>query len=93
MANMTSAININVDSELKKQATDILNSLGLNMSTFINMALIQVVNENGIPFEVKNPTPSRKLKRALKEADRIAKNPEKYKGYNNIDELFKDLNS
>lgn len=93
MASMTSAININVDSELKKQATEVLNSLGLNMSTFINMALIQVVNENGIPFEVKNPKPSRKLKRALKEADKIAKHPEKYKGYTNIDELFKDLDS
>ncbi|MBR1377166.1 MAG: type II toxin-antitoxin system RelB/DinJ family antitoxin [Bacilli bacterium] len=90
---MTSAININVDSELKKQATEILNGLGLNMSTFINMALIQVVNENGIPFEVKNPKPSRKLRRALKEADKIAKHPEKYKGYNDIDELFKDLDS
>lgn len=93
MAHMTSAININVDSELKKQATEILNGLGLNMSTFINMALIQVVNENGIPFEVKNPKPSRKLRRALKEADKIAKHPEKYKGYNDIDELFKDLDS
>lgn len=93
MNNNTSAININVDSELKKEATKILNSLGLNMSTFINMALIQVVNENGIPFEVKNPKPSRKLKKALKEADKIAKHPEKYRGFNNIEELMDYLDN
>ncbi len=43
MGNMTSAININVDKNLKEEATSILKGLGLNMSTFINMALIRVV--------------------------------------------------
>ncbi len=37
MANLTSAINIQVDSDTKKQATDILNNLGLSMSTAINI--------------------------------------------------------
>lgn len=37
MASVTSAININVDSKLKNEATNILKGLGLNMSTFINM--------------------------------------------------------
>ena len=49
MASLTSAININVDSEIKKEATAILKDLGLNMSTFINMALTQVVKRNGVP--------------------------------------------
>ena len=39
MANLTSAINIQVDSDTKKQATDILNNLGLSMSTAINIFL------------------------------------------------------
>ena len=32
MSNNTSAININVDSNVKKEATELFNSLGLNMS-------------------------------------------------------------
>ena len=33
MANITSAINVNVDSKVKDEATAILKDLGLNMST------------------------------------------------------------
>jgi len=43
MANLTSAINVNVDTQIKEEATTVLKDLGLNMSTFINMALVQVV--------------------------------------------------
>ena len=52
MANLTSAINIQVDSDTKKQATDILNNLGLSMSTAINIFLKQVIKRDGIPFEI-----------------------------------------
>ncbi len=93
MANLTSAVNVNVDSNIKKQATEILNGLGLNMSTAINMFLTQVVMQDGIPFEVKNPKPTRKLKKALKEAEKIASGKIKTKGYRNAEELFKALDS
>ena len=91
MASMTSAININVDKQLKDQATAILKDLGLNMSTFINMALTQVVKRNGVPFEVTNPTPSKELLEALAEADEMINNPEKYPRYNNWEDLKKAL--
>ncbi len=44
--------------------------------------------ENDIISEEKS-----KLERALEEADYILKNPNKYKGYNDIDALFEDLDS
>lgn len=91
MASMTSAININVDTKIKDQATKILKDLGLNMSTFINMALTQVVKRNGVPFEVSNPKPSRDMIEALKEAEEILKNPNKYPGYTNREDLKKAL--
>lgn len=71
MANNTSAININVDSNIKKEATELFNSLGLNMSTAINLFLRKSINEGGIPFEIKNSKPTRELKKALKEAKKI----------------------
>ena len=38
---------------LKENANHILEKLGLNMSTYINMALNQLVIQEGIPFRVK----------------------------------------
>lgn len=39
--------------QVKTQANDILEKLGLNMSSYINMALNQLIIQGGIPFEVK----------------------------------------
>ena len=39
----------------------ILNNLGLNMSTYVNMAIKQLINKDGVPFEVVNPKPSKDL--------------------------------
>ena len=55
MENTTSAISVLVDSQDKEMANDILKSLGLNMSTYVNMAIKQLLYTNGLPFEVKNP--------------------------------------
>lgn len=51
---MTSAVNILVDAEDKEKATEILKNLGLNMTTYINMAIKQLINKDGVPFEVVN---------------------------------------
>lgn len=56
MENITSAISVQVDSQDKEMANDILKSLGLNMSTYVNMAIKQLLYTNGLPFEVKNPS-------------------------------------
>ncbi|WP_330169273.1 type II toxin-antitoxin system RelB/DinJ family antitoxin [Bartonella grahamii] len=41
-----------IDKTLKKQAHEILASLGLTVSDFIRIALTKVVNERGLPFEM-----------------------------------------
>lgn len=85
-------LNIRVDSNLKKDAEDLFKRLGLNMSSAINVFLTQSVREQAIPFEICEDRPNKKLLKALKEAEKMKKNPEKYKSYNNIEELMKDLN-
>lgn len=92
MSNNTSAININVDSNVKKEATELFNSLGLNMSTAINLFLRKSINEGGIPFELKNPKPTRELKRALKEAKKIESRDILVKSFDNREDLKKALN-
>ena len=61
MENKTSAINIQVDSEVKKEATMVLTDLGLSMSSAITLFLKQVIKHNGIPFEITNTTPNKKI--------------------------------
>jgi len=51
----TTTININTDSELKAKAQSVLNDLGLDMSTAINVFLSQVVYRQSIPFEISIP--------------------------------------
>lgn len=53
MAANMSYIQARTPEELKRQAADILDRLGLNLTTYINMALNQLVIHEGIPFEVK----------------------------------------
>ena len=61
MENKTSAINIQIDSDVKKEATMVLTELGLSMSSAINLFLKQVVKKNGIPFELTNVPENKKI--------------------------------
>lgn len=56
MENM-SMVQARTPETLKADAVDILEKLGLNLSTYINMSLNQLVIQKRIPFEVKlNPS-------------------------------------
>lgn len=63
----TTNINVRVDSVLKQEAEALFEDLGLNMSSAINMFLRSAISHNGIPFEVKRPTPNTEAKTVLKE--------------------------
>lgn len=87
----TTNLNVRVDSTLKQEADMLFKDLGLNMTTAINMFLTKSVKTASIPFEISEPKPSKKLKKALKEADDIVKHPEKYKGYHDVHQMFEDI--
>ncbi|WP_375624153.1 MULTISPECIES: type II toxin-antitoxin system RelB/DinJ family antitoxin [unclassified Bartonella] len=44
-----------IDKNLKKEAHEILATLGLTVSDFIRIALTKVVNERGLPFDMYVP--------------------------------------
>jgi DNA-damage-inducible protein J len=48
-------INVRTDTLLKAKAQSILESVGLDMSTAINVFLHQIVYKNGLPFEISAP--------------------------------------
>ena len=47
-----SNINIRVDKDIKQEAQNVFSSLGLDMSTAINIFLRQVIRLRSIPFAV-----------------------------------------
>jgi len=91
MENLTSAISVQLDSQDKEVATGILKKLGLNMSVYVNMAIKQLINKDGIPFEVVNPKPSNDMLEALEELEYAKKHPEEYKGYHNVNTFIEDM--
>lgn len=81
---------IRIEETTKKQAVELLEGLGLNLSDAVNMFLKQVVLRNGIPFDVKYPEFKPEVVEAMEEARKISRDPD-VKGYSDIDELFKEL--
>ena len=91
METLTSAISVQVDTHDKEVANGILKNLGLNMSTFVNMEIKQLINKDGIPFEVSNPKPNRELLEALQEGEDILSGKIKTNGYHNVRKMFEDI--
>ena len=56
MAVRSANVNVRVEPDIKKQAEDILDKLGISVSAFINMTYRQVIMKRGIPFSVQLPS-------------------------------------
>ena len=61
----TTNLNIRTDKEIKEAAEKIYASLGLNMTTAINMFLRASIRESGIPFGLKLDIPSDETIKAI----------------------------
>lgn len=77
---------VRIDSEIKKQSTKIFKSLGLDLSSAINIFLSQSVLRGGLPFSVELPRYNKTTLDAMAEAKRISRDPD-VKGYNSLEEL------
>ncbi len=87
---MTTTTQIRIDSEIKKQANELFATLGLDMSTAVNLFLHQCVLRGGLPFRVEQPRYSDEALEAMAEAIRISKDPNA-KGYTSMDEIKEAL--
>ena len=87
---MTTNVSIRMDTELKAQADALFNELGMNMTTAFNIFIRQALREGKIPFEISLCQPTRETREALREAERISRDPN-VKGYTDLDELLADL--
>ena len=48
-----SVLQVRVDEELKNQAAEILDTIGIDLSTAVRMFLKKVIIERGIPFDTR----------------------------------------
>lgn len=99
MSSLTTAISVQISKKDKEEATVILQKLGVSMSGLINMTIKQLIMRGRIPFDVAIPSnddlhsyfTEEELEKTAKELDDMEKNPNKYKKYDNPDELKEAL--
>ena len=87
---MTTPTQVRIDSDIKKQASDLFATLGLDMSSAVNLFLHQCVLRGGIPFNVEVPKYNQETLLAMAEAEKISKDPN-VKGYETMEDLKKAL--
>ena len=85
-----------VDKSVKESAEVVLQDLGMNMSTAINVFLAQLVRERKMPFlpdatKQGELRPTSRLERALEESEKILTGEIQAKSYNSFGELLEDL--
>lgn len=88
----TITTSIRTDSQLKQAADQLFADLGMNFSTAVNMFLRQAVREQGLPFRPTRDVPNAETLAAMREADRIATDPN-VQGFTSVDDLFEDLDA
>ena len=87
---MTTPTQIRIDSEIKKQANELFKTLGLDMSSAVNLFLYQCVLRGGLPFKVETPRYNEETLKAMAEAIKISKD-DSVPSYTSMEDLHKAL--
>ncbi len=88
----TAPTQVRIDADVKKAATDLFDTLGLDMSSAVNLFLHQCILRGGLPFTVEIPQYANKTLAAMAEAKRISSDPS-VPGYSSMEELKAALNN
>ena len=81
------SMSIRLDSEVKEQAQQVFNNLGMDMTTAINIFLRQAIQYQGLPFDVRLDE-SRKLLEVLTDLDQ---NRDMSQSFESVSDLMEDL--
>ena len=84
MAKSTS-VHVRTTEDIKKGAEVVLNGLGLNISSAVNLFLKQVINYRGIPFDLRLPN-----KETLHAMDDIENN-RNLESADTVEEMFEKI--
>ncbi|WP_084383952.1 type II toxin-antitoxin system RelB/DinJ family antitoxin [Streptococcus pneumoniae] len=81
------SMSIRLDSEVKEQAQQVFNNLGMDMTTAINIFLRQAIQYQGLPFDVRLDE-NWKLLQVLTDLD-LSRNMSP--SFESVSDLMKDL--
>ena len=81
------SMSIRLDSEVKEQAQQVFNHLGMDMTTAINIFLRQAIQYQGLPFDVRLDE-NRKLLQVLTDLDQ---NRTMSQSFESVSDLMEDL--
>ena len=76
---------------LEKQAEELFNDLGMNLTTAFTIFVKQAIREQGIPFEITREIPNSETISAINEVQQMKQNPSLGKSYTDIDKMMIDL--
>lgn len=79
-----------IDDELKKQAEELFNELGMNMTTAFTIFAKQAVREQRIPFNITMDIPNVDTIRAIEE---VRNGVNVSRVFSSVEELMEDLNA
>ena len=87
----SSSVNVTfrMDSQVKAQADELYASLGMDMSTAVNMFVRQCLRERQLPFQPSLNVPNQETIRAMEESDEMIRTGN-FKGYS-LDEALLEL--
>ena len=81
------SMSIRLDSEVKEQAQQVFNHLGMDMTTAINIFLRQAIQYQGLPFDVRIDE-NQKLLQVVMDVDQ---NRNMSQSFESVSDLMEDL--
>ncbi|OON99843.1 MAG: damage-inducible protein J [Epulopiscium sp. Nele67-Bin004] len=82
---------IQLNEQTANQAQLIFQSLGLDITTAINIFLEQSIQAKNIPFQIVENIPNEDTIEAIKEVEHMKKNPSISKSYTDVDTMIQEL--
>ncbi len=90
---MNTSMTIRMDSDIKLASQELFRSLGVDMTTAINIFLRQALIHGGFPFEIKQPRYNAETEAALQEARDIMSGRKQVKSYASAEEAFEEMDA
>lgn len=86
----TTNLTMRIDEELKSQAEELFNNLGMNMTTAFTIFAKQAVREQRIPFSISMDIPNADTIRAIEE---VRNGVGLSRAFSSVNEMMEELNA
>lgn len=83
-------VTIRMDENLRKEAANLFDDLGMGLNQAITIFVKQAVREQKIPFEISRNIPNKDTLEAFEEAEQIKQGKKAYKAYDDVDQMINE---